>query len=174
MLKRKKIAIASIACLVVALTLSVAATPAVAKHKKKTTVIGQITHDTGVDANGQPAAAFFNAANLTSKTVKNPKPGSITVNVTAVPHDPATPNSIYVSGVVECKKNPKDAITKYAVGADVKGVPSPFSVKAPFPYGVPRPAACHVFVNSNIDVPLEVGTKPYPSAVITITILWRH
>ena len=176
MLKRKRLTISILACAVAALTLSVAAAPAVAKKKKKTTVIGQVTHSNrAVLPNGTVVGDFLNPAILQTKTVKNPKPGSITVNVTAVYEDPAAPNSIYVSGVVECKKKPKDPITKYAVGADVHRVPSPFSVKAPFPYGVPKPAACRVHVSSGTEQPQTSNPfEPFPAATITITVLWRH
>jgi hypothetical protein len=175
MFKRKKIAIASMACLVAALTLSVVAAPAVAK-KKKTTVIGQVTHSNrAVLQNGTVVGDLFNPALLTTKIVKNPKPGSITVNVSAVYENPASPNSIYLSGVVECKKKPKDAITKYAIGGDYHRVASPFSVKAPFPYGVPKPAACRLSVSSNTEQPQTANPfEPFPAATITITVLWRH
>jgi hypothetical protein len=166
MLSRRTLAISSLALSVAALMLT-----AVAPAQAKTSVIGQVTHHTGTPT----TSAFLDPAILTSKTVKYPKRNSITVNVTAVPDDPTTPNSIYVSGTVSCKKKPKDPIGKYVIGAERKGVPSPFTVKAPFPYGVSKPAACRVSVSSNLDVPLEIpSTQPYPSATITIKILWTH
>jgi hypothetical protein len=175
MLKRTKLATSILACAVAALTLSVAAAPAVAK-KKKTTVIGQVTHSNrAVLSNGTVVGDLFNPAIVQTKTVKNPKPGSITVNVTAVYENPAAPNSIYVSGVVECKKKPKDAITKYAIGGDYHRVASPFSVKTPFPFGVPHPAACRLHVSSNTEQPQTANPfEPFPAATITITVLWRH
>lgn len=178
MLNRKKIAISSIVCAVAALTLSVAPATAVAKKKPKpkTTVIGQVTHsNAAVNSKGEIIGSILNPAILTTKTVKAPKRNSITVNVTAVPNDPAAPNSIYVSGVVECKKKPKDPITKHAIGGDYRMVPSPFSVKAPFPFGVPKPAACRVSVSSNMDPPPTANPlEPIPAATITIKVLWRH
>ena len=178
MLKRRKLAIASVACAAAALTLSVAAAPAVAK--KKTTLIGQVTHSNVInatDTNGQPVRVgnLFDPAILQTKTVKNPKPGSITVNVSAVYENPAAPNSIYVSGIVECKKKPKEPVSKYVIGGVYHKVPSPFSVKAPFPYGVPKPAACRLHISSNVDPPPTANPfEPLPIATITITVLWRH
>jgi hypothetical protein len=175
MLKGRKLYISILTCVVAALTLSVAAAPAVAK-KKKTTVIGQVTHSNrAVLQNGTVVGDLLSPALLTTKIAKNPKPGSITVNVSAVYENPAAPNSIYVSGVVECKKKPKDAITKYVIGGDYRRVPSPFSVKAPFPYGVPKPAACRLSVSSNTEQPQTANPfEPFPAATITITVLWRH
>jgi hypothetical protein len=174
MLKHKKIAIASVACLAAALTLSVAPTTALAK--KKTTVIGRVTHSNAATlANGQVVGDIFSPAILQTRIVKDPEPKSITVKVTAVPNNPGTPNSIYVSGVVECKKKPKDAITKYVIGGDYHKVPSPFSVKAPFPFGVRDPAACRLHISSNMDPPPTANPfEPLPPATITITALWRH
>jgi hypothetical protein len=167
MLNRRTLALSSLVCATAALALSIGPASASAK----TTVIGQVTHHTGTPT----TSAFLDPAILTSKTVKYPKRNSITVNVTAVPDDPATPNSIYVSGLVSCKKKPKDAIGKYVIGGEYKAVPSPFTVKTPFPYGVSKPAACRVSVSSNLDVPLEIpSTQPYPSATITIKVLWTH
>jgi hypothetical protein len=158
----KKLAISSIACAAAALTLSVAAAPASAK----TTVIGKVTHHT---------TGLLDPAILQSKAVKAPNKHSIKVSVTSTPDKATTPNSIYVSGVVECKKKPKDPITKYAIGGDYKGVPSPFTVKPPFPFGVAHPAACRVHVSSNVDVPVVYpSTEPYPTATITIKITWKH
>jgi hypothetical protein len=160
----RKLAISSIVCAAVALTLCVAAGPAQAKTK--TTVIGTVTHHT---------TGLLDPAILQTSTAKKPKKGSITISVTSTPDDPATPNSIYVSGVVECKKKPKDPITKYAIGGEYKAVPSPFTVKAPFPAGVPKPAACRLHISSNVDVPVVYpSTAPYPTATITITVTWRH
>jgi len=177
MLKRRKVAIASLACAAASLTL--VATPATApakKAKKKTTVIGRVTHSNlGITPTGDRVGDLFSPAILQTKTVKNPKPGSIRVNVSAVYEDPAAPNSIYVSGIVECKKKPKDPITKYVIGGDYRKVPSPFTVKAPFPYGVPKPAACRLHISSNVDPPpTEDPFAPLPVATITITVLWRH
>jgi hypothetical protein len=176
MLKRKQLSISILACVVVALTASVAAAPAVAKHKKKTTVIGQVTHsNAGLSSTGIRVGSILSPAILQTKTVKAPKPGSITVNVTAAFENPGAPNSIYVSGVVECKKKKKDPITKYVIGGDYHKVPSPFSVKAPFPFGVPKPAACRLHVSSNVDPPPTADPfEPLPPATITITVLWRH
>jgi hypothetical protein len=176
MLNRKKFAVSSIACAAAALTLCVAPAPAVAKKKKKTTVIGQVTHSNeGISSTGERVGDLFKPAMLETKTVKNPKPGSITVNATAAYEDPAAPNSIYVSGTVSCKKKPKDAISKYVIGGDYRKVPSPFSVKAPFPFGVPKPAACRLQISSNVDPPPTANPfEPLPIATITITVLWKH
>lgn len=174
MLSRKKFAFPFSIVAVAALTLCFAAAPATAK-KKKTTVIGQITHSNrGVSSTGAVVGSILSPALLTTKTVKNPKPGSITVNVTAVPDDPAAPNSIYVNGTVECKKKPKDPVTKYVVGGEFKQVPSPFTTKASFPFGVPKPAACRVGVAANMDPPNYMFGQPFPAATITITVLWKH
>ena len=175
MFNRRKIVISSVAC-VAALTMCVA--PAAASAK--TTVIGQVTHSNAIDTtntNGQPVHVgnLFDPAILQTKTVKNPKSGSIRVNVSAAYEDPAAPNSIYVSGIVECKKTAKDPITKYVIGGDYHKVPSPFSVKAPFPYGVSKPAACRLHVSSNVDPPPTANPfEPLPVATITIKVLWRH
>jgi len=176
MLTSRKLTISLIACAAAALTLCVAPAPSVAKKKKKTTVIGRVTHsNAGVSSTGQRVGDLFNPAIVETKTVKNPKPGSITVNVTAVYENPAAPNSIYVSGIVSCKKKPKDPISKYVIGGDYRKVPSPFSVKAPFPFGVPKPAACRLHVSSNVDPPPTANPfEPLPVATITITVKWRH
>lgn len=176
MLNRKKLTVSSVTCVVAALTLCVGPAPAVAKKKKKTTVIGQVTHQNlGTPGpNGEVRASILNPAILTTRTVKKPKKGSITVNVTATPFSAATPNSIYVSGVVQCKKSRKGSIGDYAIGGEYDGVPSPFTTKAPFPYGVPKPAACQLSVSSNMDPPTVTGLEPYPPATISITVLWRH
>jgi hypothetical protein len=172
MLKRKKISITLLACTAATLTLSIAPATALAK----TTVIGQVTQSNATTLpDGRVVGDIFKPAILQTKTVKYPKPKSITVNVTAAYAETAAPNSIYVSGVVECKKKPKDAITKYVVGVDLKKVPSPFSGKAPFPYGVPKPAACRLHISSNVDPPPSADPfAPLPAATITITALWRH
>jgi hypothetical protein len=180
MFNRTKAGVA-LACAAAFLTLvAVPATAAAKKAKKKTTVIGKVTHSNafdGTDSMGNPVHVgnLLDPAILQTKTVKNPKPGSIRVNVSAVYENPAAPNSIYVSGVVECKKKPKDPITKYVIGGDYRKVPSPFSVKAPFPYGVPKPAACRLHISSNTDPPATDNPfEPLPVATITITVLWRH
>jgi hypothetical protein len=172
MFKRKKISISILTCAMAALTLSIAPATALAK----TTVIGTATQSNATTLpDGRVVGDIFKPAILQTKTVKNPKPNSITVNVTAAYAETAAPNSIYVSGVVECKKTPKDAITKHVVGVDLKKVPSPFSGKAPFPFGVPKPAACRLHISSNVDPPpSEDVFAPLPVATITITALWRH
>jgi hypothetical protein len=174
MFKRRKLAISILACAVAALTLSIA--PATTLAKKKTTVIGKVTQSNATTLpDGRVVGDIFKPAILVTKTVKNPKPKSITVKVTSVPNDPAAPNTIYVSGIVECKKKPKDAISKYVVGVDLEKQPSPFSGKAPFPFGVPKPAACRVQVSSNVDTQVSPEPlAPLPAATITITALWRH
>jgi hypothetical protein len=171
MFNRRKIVISSVASMA-ALTLSVAAAPAVAK----TTVIGQVTHsNAGVSSTGARVGDLFSPAILQTKTVKYPKAGSITVNASATYENPAAPNSIYVSGLVSCKKKPKDPISKYVIGGEYHMVASPFSVKAPFPFGVSKPAACRLQISSNVDPPPTANPfEPLPVATITITALWRH
>jgi len=176
MLSSRKLSIAFVACAAAALMLCVSPAPTVAKKKKRTTVIGQVTHsNAGISSTGERVGDLFNPAIVETRTVKDPKPGSIKVNVTAAYENAAAPNSIYVSGIVSCKKKPKDAISKYVIGGDYPKVPSPFSVKAPFPFGVSKPAACRLHISSNVDPPPTANPfEPLPVATITITVLWRH